>query len=86
MTALSAETPSTELRCPFGPRKLLAKIRLRGDGTVRVTEGNLLELSCRDCTHRARRRAFQEGTPEPTRVLHRFDVAGQLVETVEDDQ
>lgn len=65
-----------ELRCPVGPRRLLAKMRSEG-GTVHVTEGNLMEFACRDCAHAAR----QSGSTV-RRVLHRFDFAGALVETI----
>lgn len=64
----SADQDVSELRCPENPSRLFA--RLRG---VRVTDGNLIEVSCRDC----RRGRFG------VRVLHRFDVLGNLVETEE---
>lgn len=65
-----------ELRCPTGPRKLFAKLRLAGLPTP-VTDDNLIELSCQDC----RRRLRSEGRPVAL-VLHRFDIAGTLIETV----
>lgn len=56
-----------DLRCPVNPSRLFARLR----GPV-IVEGNLIEVACRDC-RRGRR----------VRVLHRFDVLGNLVETVE---
>lgn len=64
-----------ELRCPAGPRALLAKIVAAG-GPVVVTADNLVELSCRDCKHRER----DQGR-ECRLVLHRFDITGALVES-----
>jgi hypothetical protein len=77
---MSAQTPEIvliELRCPVGPRKLLAKIRRAGE-PIRVTDGNLMELACRDCSTTARR----AGHPPNTRVIHRFNLLGELVESV----
>ena len=66
-----------ELRCPVGPRKLFAKLRLEGAQPA-VTSGNLLEMACQDC----RRRMRSEGRTDVGFVLHRFDIVGRLVETV----
>lgn len=55
------------MRCPANPSRLFARLR----GPV-IVEGNLIEVSCRDCRRRP-----------GTRVLHRFDVLGNLVETIE---
>lgn len=66
-----------ELRCPVGPRKLFAKLRLAGEPPL-VTSGNLLEMACQDC----RRRMRAEGRTDVGFVLHRFDIVGRLVETV----
>jgi hypothetical protein len=65
-----------ELRCPTGPRKLFAKLRMSGDNAS-ITSDNLIELSCQDC----RRRLRNEGQ-EVSLVLHRFNIAGELIETV----
>jgi len=64
-----------ELRCPVGPRRLFAKLRLSG---VRppVTQDNLIELSCQDC-----RRSLSRAGRAVSLVLHRYDIAGSLVET-----
>ena len=64
-----------ELRCPTGPRKLFAKLRMSGI-LAPVTEDNLIELSCQDC----RRRLRGEGDVVKL-VLHRFNIAGNLIET-----
>ena len=69
-----------ELRCPTGPRKLFAKLRLQGVQPS-VTSDNLVELSCQDC----RRRLRSEGN-DVAFVLHRFDIIGQLIETVAVDR
>lgn len=65
-----------ELRCPTGPRKLFAKLRLAGEQPS-VTSDNLIELSCQDC----RRRMRTEGRIVSL-VLHRYDIVGNLIETV----
>ena len=66
-----------ELRCPDGPRQLLMKLRLNNDGDARVTNDNLLEITCRDCA-----RQHRQHDPSVARVLHRFNFAGELVESV----
>lgn len=63
-----------EIRCPVGPRRLLFKMRLSGE-PLHVS-GNLIELHCPDCTRFARK-----DDPAVVRVLHRFDLAGDLVES-----
>ena len=65
-----------ELRCPSGPRQLLGKV-LRETGSVPVGESNLLELSCRDCSRSVRRE-----DPSVVRVVHRYNILGELVENV----
>lgn len=65
-----------ELRCPVGPRKLFAKLMVRGEQPT-VNSDNLLELSCQDC----RKRLRQSGDEDVSFVLHRYDIIGQLVET-----
>lgn len=65
-----------ELRCPTGPRKLFAKLRLAGVAPV-ITPGNLIELSCQDC-----RRRLRSQSHEVKLVLHRYDITGSLVETL----
>lgn len=69
-----------ELRCPTGPRKLFAKLRLQGAQPI-VTSDNLVELACQDC----RRRLRSEGR-DVALVLHRFNIIGDLIETVAVDR
>lgn len=65
-----------ELRCPTGPRKLFAKLRLAGVH-VPVTSDNLIEMGCQDC-----RRRMRSENRDVKLVLHRFDITGELIETV----
>ena len=65
-----------DLRCPIGPRALLGKV-VKAGGSARVNSDNLLELACRDCTRRARL-----NNPLILHVVHRFNVLGELVESV----
>lgn len=77
---MASDPLEVELRCPTGPRKLFAKLRLQGAQPV-VTSDNLVELACQDC----RRRMRSEGK-DVALVLHRFDIVGQLIETVAVDR
>lgn len=65
-----------DLRCPVGPRQLLGKARVT-NSPPHVNESNLIELSCRDCTKNAR-----QFDPSVIRVIHCFNLAGQLVESL----
>jgi hypothetical protein len=65
-----------DLRCPVGARALLGRVVAAG-GSARVNSDNLLELACRDCTRMARRH-----DPNIAHVVHRFNVLGDLVESV----
>ena len=65
-----------DLRCPIGPRKLLARLRSEGKKPS-VVDGNLMELYCRDCSRDAK-----TTNEEVLHVLHRFDLIGDLVESV----
>ena len=67
---------NVDLRCPLGPRKLLAKLRV-ADIQPTITSDNLLELCCPDC----RRRLRSDGHSDIKFVLHRFNIVGELVET-----
>lgn len=64
-----------EIRCPVGPRRLLSKLLVRGDQPT-IVEGNLIEFSCEDC-----RRILRKRGEVVHRVLHRYNLAGDLVET-----
>ena len=68
---------SVDLRCPVGPRRLLAILRQEGKRPTYL-EDNTVEFACSDCA-RAARRAGRD----VLRVLHRFNFAGQLVDTEE---
>lgn len=67
---------SVELRCPSGPKRLLAVSKLTGDYHG-ITSENLLELACRDC----RAIIAKEKGSKPALVLHRFNVLGILIES-----
>jgi hypothetical protein len=75
-----------ELRCPVEyprqdgtchPGKLLALLRLSGGRPSFVQPDNLIEMPCQDCMRRLRR-----VNGDVRRVLHRYDLAGELVETL----
>lgn len=62
-----------DIRCPRHPVRLLLRI-----GAPKKIDGaNLIEVACRDC--RADRRKAGEAV---SLVLHRYNVLGELVETV----
>lgn len=64
-----------ELRCPEHPMRLFAKLHLDGM-TPPVVDGNLLEMACDVCKRRLR-----DSEIDLVRVLHRYDLTGELVET-----
>lgn len=66
-----------EIRCPVGPRKLLSKLILENK-KPHITNDNLIEFACFDCCRAARRKH-----PEVVRVLHRYNLVGELVESEE---
>jgi hypothetical protein len=77
-----------EVRCPVPqelpdgecrPGKVLLKLRLAGGMPSYVQPDNLIELSCEHCRTRLRKRGFRV-----KKVLHRYDLAGNLVETLTD--
>jgi hypothetical protein len=77
-----------EVRCPVPqelpsghsrPGRLLLKLRLSGEIPSYVYPDNLIELACEECRERLRKRGVRV-----KRVLHRFDLAGNLVETLTD--
>lgn len=65
-----------DLRCPEDQRTLLMRYRMETGQPAPVSD-NLLELNCRSCTRNARQ--FDSSVAN---VLHRFDLAGQLVESL----
>jgi hypothetical protein len=64
-----------ELRCDAG--KLLAVMLLGGEQPSFVKPDNLIELYCNWCSRRERRLDARV-----QRVLHRFDMSGELVTTL----
>lgn len=67
---------TVELRCPEDPRTLLGKTLAEGKKPP-ITDGNLVELACRSCRYLLE----EPGRGRPKRVLHRYDLAGSLIET-----
>lgn len=70
---------TVELRCPDGPRKLFAKLKV-GEESGRYLPDNTLEISCWDCAKR-----ISQERQHRVRVLHRFNFIGELVKTVVED-
>lgn len=66
-----------ELRCPVGARRLFARMLQRGERPSYVHPDNLIEFSCYDCRHSLERRGKRV-----RRVLHRYNLAGELIETL----
>ena len=75
-----------EVRCPVPkplpgggcrPGHLLLKLRLAGEIPSFVHPENLIELACEDCKYHAK-----AGGHPVKRVLHRYDMAGNLVGTL----
>jgi hypothetical protein len=84
-----AEATEIEVRCPVGyrepnghcrPGRLLFKLVTAGELPSYVHPDNLIELPCEDCRYRLSKAGIRV-----RRVLHRFDLAGSLVETLTDD-
>lgn len=80
------EPQLVEVRCPVPqplpgghcrPGRILMKLRLAGQLPSYVHPDNLIELACEDCKYRLKK----AGHPVK-RVLHRYDLAGTLVETL----
>lgn len=65
----------TELRCPVGPRRLLAIYRSAGRRPT-YTDGQI-EFACTDCA-----RSLRRSGQDVARVLHRFNVLGECVQTI----
>lgn len=85
----AADLAEVEVRCPVGqwrggqckPGRLLTKLYLSGGQPSFVHPDNLIELACPDCKYRARK----AGHPV-AQVLHRFDLAGNLVGTLTQEE
>jgi hypothetical protein len=65
-----------EIRCPEDPRRILTKILIRGE-RPHITEDNLIEIACDSCKVRLRRQGKTLDI-----VLHRYDLLGELIQTV----
>lgn len=80
--AIALGVEELDLRCPQGgphgdeTGKLLARLQLAGE-TTWVQPDNLIELACHDCRGRLRKQGR-----DVARVLHRFNMAGELVTTL----
>ncbi len=64
-----------EVRCPAGPQRLFTKLRL-GHEHRYIQPDNLIEFACGDCA-----RVLRRDGGARLRVLHRYNFAGDLVET-----
>lgn len=71
-------TTALEFRCPLGARRLFMIMRNRGEKPSYIQPDNLVEFSCYDC----RKRMEQQQDRRVRRVLHRYDLAGSLIETL----
>lgn len=67
-----------EYRCPLGARRLFMRMIQRGEKPSYIHPDNLIEFSCYDC----RRRMEQQTGERVRRVLHRYDLAGELITTL----
>lgn len=73
---VSEAVSEVEVRCPVGPRKLFTKLKLGEEFGRYVHPANLIEFTCSDCARRLSREQRRR-----LRVFHRYDFAGELVET-----
>lgn len=81
------ELDLADLRCPGAelpgrdgrhhPGRLLAKVYLSGEQPTFVHPDNLIELPCNDC-----KATYRKAGRLVSRVLHRYDLAGQLAGTL----
>lgn len=71
------EAQQLDLRCPYGPKQLLAKVTRENPEDVGMSADRLtLDIACRDCAKQARKT-----NPKVRRAIHKFNVLGELVET-----
>jgi hypothetical protein len=70
-----------ELRCPSNPSRLFARLKLSGEQPSYIQPDNLIEMACWDC-----RKLLERSGRKVNRVLHRYDMAGNLVSTLVEDQ
>jgi hypothetical protein len=67
----------TEVRCPVGPRRLFMRMKQAGERPAYIHPENWVEFSCYDC-----RRELRQRGKDVKRVLHRYDLSGELIETL----
>lgn len=76
-----SEANIVDIRCPVGPKRLLAKMRNAGIPPSFDPDANVVEFSCSDCA-----RALRKTGRDVGRVLHRYNFVGDLVESVIQDR
>jgi hypothetical protein len=64
-----------EFRCDKNPLKMFGRLITSGE-RPKVTNDNLMEFQCQAC-----RTTYGRSGKKPRRVLHRFNIVGDLVET-----
>lgn len=69
---MSSDDGMIDVRCPVDTRRMFA--RMRSGVTV---EGNLVEVACPECARSLRKM----GESDVVRVLHRYDILGECIET-----
>jgi hypothetical protein len=65
-----------QIRCPYGPRELLMKLR-KANEHIPIVEDNLMELYCSFCSRMSRKQ-----DPTVKRVVHRYNLLGEMVESI----
>ncbi len=75
----SSRSEYLNMRCPVGPKKLLARLRVQGEAPLVIQPDNLIEFSCGDCARSLKRTGRYDG--QRFRCLHRFNFVGELIET-----
>lgn len=63
---------TVDVRCPDNPRRLFMRIQRRDPAVHIDRKSNLIEVVCRDCSRAS----------GLFRVLHRYNILGELVETI----
>lgn len=66
-----------EVRCPAGPARLFTKLGLGQIPHRYIQPENWIEFQCSDCA-----KAYQRERAMRVRVLHRYNFAGELVQTL----
>ena len=63
-----------QLRCPDNQARMFCEVESESD--IHIAPGNLIAVACRHCRTEARKT-----DPLVSRVIHRFNVLGELIET-----